>query len=655
MKYRADIDGLRAIAISTVLLDHLDVPGVSGGFVGVDVFFVISGYLITTLIAEAEARGGFSLAVFYERRLRRIFPALLVTLLATLAAGFVLMTPADYEDLGKSAAAAAVSGANIWFWSSSGYFAPDAERLALLHTWSLAVEEQFYLLFPTLMIATAGRWRRSRRTILAALLLASFAWSVATSRLWPDAAFYLLPARAAELLLGALLALAPPPALDARRREGIALLGLVVVALAVVGIGPDDPFPSWRAAVPCLGTAMVIHAGRAGGSATARLLAVAPMRFLGSISYSLYLWHWPVIVFARYRFVDELDAAATVALAALSIALATLSWWFVERPFRHAPDPTRTPRVLLAGAGAMLAVGLLGVAVWVAQGLPARMSPEIRRLAEPDWGRYRPCLRAVGPEDAAAGRLCRLGDAHAPARFLLVGDSFAAALADGLDRAATSAGTAGRFVGVQSCPPILGLRSGAGAASARAACEETKAHLPAIVAATGVDTVILHSLWANFDGDRARARLLAGRDLDVRSADAEAALREAVAETVTRLRATGVRVVVIGPVPAAAKNVPATLARARLAGRPVDIALAPDEIAARNRTATAIFTDLARRGEVVWVEAVGALCDATRCRVEADGRPLYADNYHLNVPGSIRVAEQLWPALGLDRPASTAP
>ncbi len=650
MKYRADIDGLRAIAIATVLLDHLDVPGTSGGFVGVDVFFVISGFLITTLIAEAQAAGRFSLAGFYERRMRRIFPALFVVLVATLLAGFALMTPADYEDLGKSAAAAAISGANLFFWSSSGYFAPDADRLALLHTWSLAVEEQFYLLFPAVMIGLAAAPRLPRRAVLAALAVLSFAWSVATSARWPDAAFYLLPARAGELLLGALVALTPAPMVSRRAREAMALLGLALIVVAVVVIDPRDPFPSWRAALPCLGAAVVIHAGRGGTSLAGRLLALPPMRFLGAISYSLYLWHWPVIVFARYRFVDELDATATVGLAALSVALATLSWWLVERPFRHAPDPARTPLVLGRGIALAVAIGLLGVGVWVSKGLPARMPAEIREIAEPGWGRYRPCLREARPEDAAAGRLCRLGVEGVPPRFLLVGDSFAAALADGIDASARAARVGGWFVGVQSCPPIDGLRSGAGSSTARAACEATKARLAEIVAATGVDTVILHSLWANFDGDRPRSRLLAGSGVDPHTPRAEAHIRAAVERTVARLAATGVRVVVIGPVPGAASNVPATLARAGLSGRPVDPGLSFAAFAARNRTATAIFEDLARRGAIVYVDAAGALCDTVRCRVEADGRPLYADAYHLDRTGSVLVAAHLWPALGFGAP-----
>lgn len=649
MKYRADIDGLRAIAIATVLLDHLDVPGFSGGFVGVDVFFVISGYLITTLIAEAQAKGGFSLLVFYERRMRRIFPALFATLLATLVAGAALLTPADFEDLGKSVGAAAISGANVWFWSSSGYFAPDADRLALLHTWSLAVEEQYYLLFPTLMIGLAAAPRLPRRGVLAGLAFLSFAWSTATSGLWPNAAFYLLPARAGELLLGALVALSPPPRLDARGRETVAFLGLAVVAVAVAVIDPTDPFPSWRAALPCLGTAMVIHAGRAGGSTTARLLALPPMRFLGAISYSLYLWHWPVIVFARYRFVEDLDAVAIAVLALLSIAVATLSWRFVERPFRHAPDPGRTRRVLATGLAGALAIGLVGVGVWLTKGVPARMAPEIRDLAEPAWGRFRPCLAGATAADARADRLCRLGAEGVAPRFLLVGDSFAAALADGIDTQAKRAGVAGRFVGVHSCPPILGLKSGAGSSAARAACEAMKAELAEIIAATGVDTVVLHSVWANFDGERGRTRLLAGSGLDPMSGEADLALRRAVERTIEMLRATGVRVVVVGAVPMAKKNVPATLARARLAGRPVDIAPTPADVAASNRTASAIFGDLATRGLITEAAPRTALCGPERCRIEADGRPLYADAYHLNAAGADLVADRIWPALGLDR------
>ena len=303
--------------------------------------------------------------------------------------------------------------------------------------------------------------------------------------------------------------------------------------------------------------------------------------------------------------------------------------------------------MLATGVVAALAVGFLGVGAWVSKGIPSRMAPEIRVLADPAWGRFRPCLKGVGVAEARADGLCRLGAEDVAPSFLLVGDSFAAALADGIDAEAKTAGVGGRFVGVQSCPPILGLKSGAGSAAARAACVATQANLAGIVAATGVGTVVLHSVWANFDGERGRARLLAGSGIAPMSSEADDALRQAVERTVEMLRATGVRVVVVGAVPMAAKTVPATLARARLSGRPAEVALAPVEAAARNRTATAIFTDLAARGRLTLVAPFPVLCDDARCRVEAAGRPLYADAYHLNLAGSALVGAAIWPALGL--------
>ncbi|WP_333823884.1 SGNH hydrolase domain-containing protein [Pinisolibacter sp.] len=275
------------------------------------------------------------------------------------------------------------------------------------------------------------------------------------------------------------------------------------------------------------------------------------------------------------------------------------------------------------------------------------MEPEIRDVADPAWGRFRGCLKGVTAADARADRLCRLGAADVTPSFLLVGDSFAAALADGIDGEAKKAGIAGRFVGVQSCPPILGLKSGAGSSTSRAACEATKAELAGIVAATGVRSVVLHSVWANFDGERGRTRLLAGSGIAQGSTEADVFLKQSVERTVEMLRGTGVRVVVVGAVPMAAKNVPATLARARLSGRPAEVALTTARAEALNHTATTIFADLAARGLVDFVSPLPLLCAGDHCRVEADGRPLYADAYHLNLTGSALVAAAIWPRLGL--------
>ena len=261
--YRPEIDGLRALAILPVVLFHLHVAGFAGGYVGVDVFFVISGYLITSLIQQELDRGEFSFVRFWERRARRILPALTVVVLFSLAAGWFILTPTDLDNLGASAFAQSLFGSNVLFWLQAGYFEPGAGSKPLLHSWSLAVEEQFYLCFPFMLVLLGMVGRISRVRLIAGFLLLSLVLSVYGVADHPTAAFYLLPTRAWELLLGAVLALAPGLASRVssadRWNEILSWLGLAAIAVAVFGYHAETPFPGLAALLPCLGTAAIIR------------------------------------------------------------------------------------------------------------------------------------------------------------------------------------------------------------------------------------------------------------------------------------------------------------------------------------------------------------------------------------------------------------
>ena len=313
LKYRAYIDGLRAIAVLAVLFFHADI-GCGGGYVGVDVFFVISGYLITGLILKDLDGGQFQLVKFWERRVRRILPAVAVVLLACLATGWFLLFSLDFKELGESVLAQALLVSNIYFWRESGYFAQAAEMKPLLHTWSLAVEEQFYLLFPFLLIAFK---RFSRKSLVPGILLLcciSFSLSVYCSYRHASVNFYFLPTRAWELLLGSFLAAIPAQRTSTRwLTESLSSGGLLAILCAVFFYGPDTRFPGISALLPCVGAALIIWANDHTLTCVGKLLAIRPVVFIGLISYSLYLWHWPMLVFASYwnwgctaQFVGEL-------------------------------------------------------------------------------------------------------------------------------------------------------------------------------------------------------------------------------------------------------------------------------------------------------------------------------------------------------------
>ncbi len=421
MKYRSEIDGLRTVAVLPVILFHAGFETFSGGFVGVDVFFVLSGYLITTLIAAEMAEGRFSIRRFYERRARRILPALYFVMLVTLPIAFHLMLPDEFASFCHAFLSVIFFGSNIYFWRTTDYFARAAEENPLLHTWSLGVEEQFYIFFPLILLLL---WRLGRRSVfwgVAALTLGSLALSEVAWRVAPVPNFFLLPTRAWELGLGALAALwlrepgriAPPP----RVADALALIGLAMVLGSVFLYSPATPFPSVYALLPTVGTVLVVLYGRPGAPA-GWLLSLRPMVFLGLISYSAYLWHQPLLAFARLSSFGPPSPALMLGLSALSIVLAALSWRFVEQPFRNR---TRMPaatiwRASLAGSLALIALAL---ATPMLSRIDARYPADLRQFTETTYDQ-----RVAYVEDGYN----RLTDATFTAgggpKLLLIGDSF---------------------------------------------------------------------------------------------------------------------------------------------------------------------------------------------------------------------------------------
>lgn len=452
-KYRADIDGLRALAVLPVVFYHAGVSLFSGGYVGVDVFFVISGYLVGTILFTEIDAGIFSLAAFYERRARRILPAFLVCLAVTLTAGFVLLLPDDAIALGWSGVASLVFASNVWFYAQSeSYFDAPAETKPLLHTWSLGVEEQFYIVFPLMLMVLArisrssGREAGIRAICICILIAASLGLSAWGTIYRPNGTFYLLPTRFWELLVGAMLAL---PlwhiALPRRAAEALAAIGVASILSPVFAYGPATSYPGLAALPPVLGAALVIFVGRnAVPTCTARWLGAPPLRRVGLASYSLYLWHWPLLAFSRARFGSEPGVAIRASCVIAALALALLSWRFIEQPFRERrgliPKRRLLPLYLCGiGFGLTLALGLALLA-----GIPQRLPASVRALAQ-EQGLRDPlqskCFDA--PKVVRSQAFCLRGAHGTPPSFLMVGDSHGEAIAGGVFRAAETAGVAG--------------------------------------------------------------------------------------------------------------------------------------------------------------------------------------------------------------------
>lgn len=645
LTYRPDIDGLRAIAVIPVVLYHFRVPGFGGGFVGVDVFFVISGFLITSLLFGELGAGEFSILRFYERRARRIFPALFTVMAASLAAGIAVFFPRDLLRLAESTAATALFVSNFDFWLQSGYFDVGADLKPLLHTWSLAVEEQFYVVFPALLYLMHTRKRASLLLLVSALAVTSFGLGVWAVNQYPSAAFYLAPYRTWELMLGAILALGEFP-MPKWPWVGdlLSVLGLVGIAWAVFCFTSQTPFPGLSALFPCLGAAALVFAGRREGGTVQRILATRPLVFVGLVSYSFYLWHWPIHVFANYVFGSSPGITLTSALILLSFGLAVLSWRYIERPFRQRQWISRRSIFRLGGMATATSLAISGL-LFAVHGLPQRFAPNIRLInAEADdiEPRRHACFN-VSAQDITAGRLCTIG-AVVPraASFVLWGDSHADALMPAIDAAAARAGRKGFFIGHGRCPPLLRLSL---TDEPTARCAQLNDAALRVALSKEISDVILVARWAYYDQgagygpDAKEVRHLI--DLDppaTEDASQHESFARILARTVGILITSGKRVTIVAPVPEPGFDVPEALARDASFGLHEARALPFIEYRSRNAFVLNDLENLRRRYGVRVVEPARLLCSSQQCELQRDGKPLYVDHHHLSVFGAREIS-----------------
>ncbi len=457
--YRPDIDGLRAIAVLSVVFSHAGL-GLPGGYVGVDIFFVISGYLITNLILRDLKDGTFSFASFWERRVRRIAPALVVVTLATLALGWFLLLPQDYASLGLSVRQMAIFLSNVHFWSETGYFEGASAEKPLLHTWSLAVEEQFYLLVPVLLVLiTKARRLPWMYVMLAIAAVTSFALSAYFVFRHPSATFYLLPTRAWELFCGSLIAFLPAKQRQNQTmlKESAAVAGIALILVPCFIYDHATRFPGLAALPPVAGTAMLIWSGNPNPktSLISQILTWRPLTFIGLISYSLYLWHWPILVFARHQSLLPLDYMTLLALVAISVFIGVVSWRYIEQPFRNRKLIESRTKLFSAAFGAFLLMILGGTIVYERVGFSERLSDQCKHYASaatevPDWFRLNRSIKDI-PDN-----LVRLGKNHGPPRLLVWGDSHAMAILPAIDALSRETGVPCVAAVHVSTAPVIG-------------------------------------------------------------------------------------------------------------------------------------------------------------------------------------------------------
>jgi peptidoglycan/LPS O-acetylase OafA/YrhL len=612
VKHRTDIDGLRAVAVLSVFAYHLKMPQAPGGFVGVDVFFVISGYLIGSQILAGLEEGRFSIAQFYSRRFRRILPALTVMLAIVTAAACYILYPSRLVDYARSLAATALSASNFYFWLKTNYFDAPAATKPLLHTWSLGVEEQFYLVLPPLLIL--GRRLLPGRLAPAVwtTALASFAASVVCSKLAPGAAFYLLPTRAWQLLLGVLIGMHRFPAAGRGLREAATATGLALIAGTVLTLREGQGYLGPAALPACLGAALVIWAGTAGPTLAAGLLSLRPMVFVGLISYSLYLWHWPIITLQKIYVGHEMFRNDKAIVIALAFVAATLSWIFVEQPLRRGPMPLR--RVYAGAAAATMAAAAVAAALVGLKGLAFRYPPQVAKMASYlDYSfdrqfRSGSCFLtwSYGFEDFQKARC--LTPVAGKRNILLLGDSHGAHLYYGLSTMLPDVNVLQATA--TGCKPTVTRRPGEEKRCAELMDYVFKRYLPG----ARLDAVLISAEWTPEDVPE-------------------------VAKTLDWARAAHVPVVLSGPIVERDVDLPLLLARQMREGRG-DLTRAV--IRPAQRVTDRELARIAARRGVPYVSVYRTLCDEENdcLTTAADGAPLQFDYGHLTPEGSQYVVRE---------------
>ncbi|CAN7779958.1 acyltransferase family protein [Cupriavidus necator] len=636
--YRADVDGLRALAVLLVVLCHAGLPWLSGGFVGVDVFFVISGFVVTHSLRRSLANGTMSFADFYVRRARRLLPALYAMMAAVLAFAILFLLPMDVAAIAKHIGLISLLVGNVYLARQTGYFDPAAEQQPLLHTWSLSVEEQFYLVLPLVLYLLRGRSVRTQTIVLGAMLAISLAasqWAIGQAH---PGAYYLAHNRAFEFLVGVLLAYAPTSEGAKGRAFDLTAVGsLAVVIICAVMLTPAAPFPGMLALVPCLAVATTIWATPRSRLASS-LLANRWVAALGRASYSVYLWHWPVL-FALRRF-DLRAPEWTAAGVVVSLAAGGASYRWIEQRFRYGAVPRRQAvmRFMIAPALAVACVVVVGkLSDGFLFAYPEAFRVAYAKAKEGTWddARGKACWEQVAVTDPDR---CRLGQPDAARRAVLWGDSHAYHLLHFVDRLGVDYRLQVQDVAFPMCPPIAQVPARAGDSryeGNRVRCAAHNANVMRyLLADRDIDTVILSAVWDLYANGEPRADAapnihgyLPG-DID-----------RALGETVGQLLKAGKRVVVFDDIPL----LPMSRVNCPLYNRlwwtrePRDCTFALAEASGDRTAARGVLNRLvAAHPEISVVRTYGANCAAGRCLAEYGRVPLYRlnDYGHLSMEGS---------------------
>lgn len=649
---RLDIEGLRALAVLSVLAFHIDSSWMPGGYLGVDVFFVISGFLIIGIILRDLSAGNFSFGHFYERRVRRIVPPLVPVLGFTYLGGYLLFLEPEFVDYAKSAIASALQVSNLYFMSTSGYFDSAETVKPLLHTWSLSIEEQFYLLAPLCLFLLRGHVRLQGAAVVAALAvsLCTYAAQTLDTSTSLDAVFYNTLTRVWQIAAGGVVALAvhfkcglrmPPMA------RLVALLGLAGVLCWGAPTGRTLFDPRYLATFCAV---ILVWPSASERDVSGQMLALRPLQFIGSISYGLYLWHWPLLVFAWIVLANRPAwIAPTVVL--MSFAMATASFHWLERPTLRGSWLRSRGILFTAWSISVIVVAMAGAFAWQTGGIPQRLPPGVllaRAGIEDKNPAWDTCFRPPNWEQENIARLdedrpCLLGKSGGPVTFILAGDSHANSLMPLFDTLARDYGITGVAALYSGCPPLVGVDH---VFEVGRSCSGFNEALSRYIARHDVGTVFMVAFWNSYlraqvwDGPRVPTPtpplMAAGGPPPAGSVEVDEVFSHAISETLERY--AGRAVVVLGQTPPRSVAVPQTMVQAAILRRPpTELELTVSEAEDRLRASTSIFKRYASESSLTFVDPVPFLCSSGLCEFEINGRPLYYDDHHPSSFGSMHL------------------
>ena len=646
VNYRADIDGLRAIAVLSVLFYHAGSSLFSGGYVGVDVFFVISGYLITSIIIREITNSTFSITQFYERRFRRILPALITVMFFSIAVGCIIFPPNALIDLAQSAVATSIFSSNILFYLEADYFDAPAELKPLLHTWSLAVEEQYYIFFPLLLIAISKINTKHYFNTLIFLAILSFISCVYYTDINTTAAFYLIPTRAWELFFGSILALHVFP-IPKRRlvREILSISGTILILYAIFYFTAETNFPGYKALYPTLGAALIMHAGSGGKSYIVNALSYRPLVFIGLISYSLYLWHWPIIVYTKYYFITELNLAIKLTMITATFALSILTWKYIEAPFRKKKFLSNQKELLLTSTGVSFIVIFLGFFIIKSEGLPYRNKNVLKvssNAKDHELKHWIACESTI-KQIVSYQDFCNIGSKDNNLSFFFWGDSHARSLAPGLDISAKKSSVKGKIATLSACPPLLYIER-----KNRQLCFEfNQSVIKEIANAPEIKVVVLAARWA-LSTTGTRYKNETGRTVNLVDLKSQTEnlmtninlFETGMNRTIEELNRLGKQVIIINAIPEIGYDVPSAFLAAKMTGRQINQIISPSksDYLERTKELAIIFNRLEKKPFITLINPASQLCNNDYCQVAEGVNLLYRDNNHLSTFGSKHIS-----------------